>query len=331
MNSREIEADAGAWLHRKDVGPWDAPTQAAFEQWLNGSPRHRVAFLRLESAWERSHRLTALRRPDGHPPARESLLLIPRVTPSATRNPYRYTRLGWVAAVILAAVSLASWWLSHSSGRTYTTPIGAVESVPMPDGSIITLNTATRIHVGLTADARTVDLEAGEAVFEVAKDAHRPFVVHVSHRRIIAVGTQFSVRRKGDNIQVVVTDGTVRIEGDRGPGATRAELATAGTIARTNGDAIILTSVSPSSAEDSLSWRRGILVFHDTPLAEALSEINRYNEVQLRLTDDTAARQLIAGEVRSTNVDAFVRLIERAYHLRAERSDNVIVLRPASP
>ncbi len=371
MASQEIEAAADAWLHRKDGGPWDADTQVAFQHWLAESPRHRVAYLRLEHAWERAERLKALRRPDGEIPhldARSSqsttaplpeaaapereLELDPSGAPtrqaqSAPVSSARARATGstttvsrahrshigrWsVAAMLVLTAAAALIYFTRPPGTTYATAVGAVESVPIADGSTITLNTATRVRVALTRDSRRVDLERGEALFEVAHDPNRPFVVHVGDKRVIAVGTKFSVRRDGEDIQVVVTEGRVRIEGDRGVPAARGEFAAAGTVARAGDNDIVLTPVSLNTAEESLSWRRGILVFHDTALSDAAAELNRYNAVQITIEDETVARLPIAGEVRATNVDAFVRIVEQAYHLHAERRDGTIALRPISP
>jgi transmembrane sensor len=356
VSSQEIEAAADAWLHRKDTGPWDAEAEAAFERWLAESPRHRVAYLRLEHAWERAARLKALRRPDGEIPpiaarpaqtsASSTLETAPSehelklglsgapvpVAPSTTSGSWVRRALKWSAAAAIVLVSAGALiWFNRPPGTTYVTAVGAVESVPIADGSTITLNTATRVRVDLTQDSRRVDLERGEALFEVAHVPSRPFVVHAGDKRVTAVGTKFSVRREGDDIQVVVAEGKVRIEGDRGVPAARAQLATAGTVARAGDNDIVLTPVSLGTAEESLSWRRGILVFHDTALADAVAELNRYNAVQISIEDEAVARLPIAGEVRATNVDAFVRIVEQAYHLRAERGQGTITLRPISP
>ena len=115
------------------------------------------------------------------------------------------------ASVLLAVAAGAYLWFQSSENR-YTTPIGGIASVPLQDGSNITLNTATEVHVALTGRERDIDLERGEAFFQVAKDAKRPFVVNAGRKRVIAVGTQFSVLRDGDDIRVIVSEGTVRIE-----------------------------------------------------------------------------------------------------------------------
>jgi len=92
-------------------------------------------------------------------------------------------------------------------GTRYSTPVGEIASVPMRDGSKVTLNTDSQIRVTLTDSERRVDLKYGEAFFEVSKDPKRPFVVNAGGKRVIAVGTQFSVRRDANDIQVVVTEG----------------------------------------------------------------------------------------------------------------------------
>src|SRR5262249_37822743 len=142
-------------------------------------------------------------------------------------RPFRLARWSVAAALVLTTAA-ALIWFSRPPGTTYATAVGAVESVPIADGSTITLNTATRVHVALTENSRNIDLERGEALFEPPHDPTRPFVVPAGDRRVIGVGTKFRVRREGEDTQVVAPGGKVQIEGARGVPATRAQLATAG-------------------------------------------------------------------------------------------------------
>src|SRR6185437_10320636 len=120
----------------------------------------------------------------------------------------------------------------------YTTPIGGMENIHLMDGSQITLNTNTCIHVLLTGKERRVHLDHGEAFFEVAHDTARPFVVYAGDKRLMAVGTRFAVLRDGDDVRVVVTEGRVRLsESDSvsssPAGETEPAYLTAGDVART--------------------------------------------------------------------------------------------------
>jgi transmembrane sensor len=263
------------------------------------------------------------------------LIFIDDLRPKAPRA-VRITLFATAASLVLAVgVGLFMW--IRPPGDRYETPIGGIASVPLQDGSNITLNTATALHVALTGQERDIDLAHGEAFFEVAKDAKRPFVVNVGKKRVVAVGTQFSVLRAGDDIRVIVSEGTVRIE-DR-PGATSPPalplvggtgvdgvLLSAGSVAHAGNAGVLVQKESLSQAQDQLSWRTGILMFRDQTLGEAVAEFNRYNERQIVIRDPSLAQLRIEGNFRATNVDAFVRLLESGFPVRVLEGDSQIVL-----
>jgi transmembrane sensor len=184
-------------------------------------------------------------------------------------------------------------------------------------------------------------LERGEAFFEVAKDPVRPFVVEADGRRVVAVGTQFSVRREdreGD-IQLVVTEGAVRMEGDPGkgsagsaaprvaePSAATGVLLAAGTVAHVSGVDVLVQKVPAQAAQEALSWRQGVLVFHDLTLVQAAAEFNRYNTRQIVIEDAAVAGLTIAGSFRANNLEAFVRLLEKAYPVKAHLDGDQLLL-----
>jgi transmembrane sensor len=208
----------------------------------------------------------------------------------------------------------------------------------LADGSILTLNTDSTVRLQFTAGERRVKLERGEAFFEVAKDPVRPFVVEANDRRVVAVGTQFAVRRDDSDgdIQVVVTEGTVRIEGDRGIAASATGTAKsdgsggvllpAGTIAHASGANLLLQKSQALAAQEAVSWRQGVLVFHDLTLAQAAAEFNRYNTRQIVVDDPAIAELTVAGSFQANNVEAFARLLEKGYPIRVRSSGNQVLL-----
>ena len=176
---------------------------------------------------------------------------------------------------------------------------------------------------------RVVEIERGEAFFEVAHDPNRPFIVKAGDRRVIAVGTQFSVRRVGADLRVVVSEGTVRYESSAtdSPAPT---LLPAGSMARARGDAIQVQQRPVTEAERSLTWRNGLLTFRNTPLAEAVAEFNRYNVRQIVIEDPAIAGLEVGGVFRSRNVEPFVHLLEHGFAVQATIQADRIVL-SASP
>ena len=197
----------------------------------------------------------------------------------------------------------------------------------MQDGSTITLNTESGIRVAMTQTERRVDLEKGEAFFEVAKDANRPFVVRAGDDRIMAVGTKFSVRREGDNVRVIVTEGKVRVEHAGAQRQAQATLVAAGSFA-VAGEAGILVEDEPlPDLQEHLSWRQGFVIFHEMPLVDAVAEFNRYSARLIVIDDPTLASIRIGGNFRFSNAEGFVRLLAEAFPIRVEETDERITLR----
>jgi transmembrane sensor len=355
ISHRALEQEAVDWVVRRDSGEWGDDDQRQLDAWLATSTAHRVAFLRLQAGWDEARRLKALGT--GHPrgsvppprawresPYFESSRAAPSDTPKEPGLPDRPARTRssrpWrlaIAASLVLALGIGAYYSLHEGGERYSTPIGGVASVPLRDGSKITLNTRSQVRVDLSPTERRIDLDRGEAFFEVAKDARRPFVVRAGDKRIIAVGTQFSVSRNGNDVRVVVTEGTVRLETDGRPLRVQSSGAdsslapasiplTAGSVARARDEDLLVKNESLPQAEEILSWRQGYLIFHDTPLREAVDEFNRYNIHQMSVADRGAASMQISGMFRPTNYDAFVRLLQDGYALHVTASEDRTVL-----
>lgn len=355
-SSTQIEERAGQWLAKRDGGAWSASDEAEFNAWLEQSTLHVVAFVRLEAAWNQAKRLKALsaRVQPGIVPSPEDWQLAPfldRVPPpdtsasvpasegSGLSNPKppilvpTFSRRRWALAAGLLVVfgaSIAVYIWPFDSA--YRTPVGGIASVPMDDGSKVTLNTDSKIRLAVTATVRRVELERGEAFFDVAKDPARPFVVAAGARRVIAVGTQFSVRRDGGDVRVFVTEGRVRIEDEMESaarvGSNEDKLLTlsAGSIARASDAGVLVQETTLPEIENYLSWRTGYLIFRDMALADAVAEFNRYNTRKIVIEDPAVAAIRLSGKFRSTQFEAFVRLLEDGFPVRARRVGDEIVL-----
>lgn len=364
----DIEEIASDWLVRRQSERWTQADQVQLEQWLEASTLHRVAFLRLELAWEESARLKALGAGivGDEPPAPGCWNLTPLFdsrraaaldqtkgndldseaaephgaraaggasTRSASRP--RGFHLAMAASVLLAVVAgIGTYGLRSDSSDRYVTPVGGRASVPMLDGSKITLNTNSQLRVALTATERRVNLHQGEAFFEVEKDPQRPFVVEVGNKRVVAIGTKFSVRRDGDDVEVVVTEGKVRVEdravlkhgGGVEAAASAPVLLTPGAIARASEGGVLVQRKSVHDAEAHLSWRVGVLMFRDQSLAGVAAELNRYNVRQIVIADPEAGALKVEGNFTATNLDAFVRLIESGFPVRASLEEGQIII-----
>lgn len=340
-NSAEIERAAAEWLARREAG-WSEAEQAAFRAWRDASVAHRVAWIRLETGWQRAARLKALGAglppgeapppgawpelpsvEDGHAPAVSAPDLRDVVFRTRTEpRPRRLPRwLAAAAAMLLVAVGVAGWWRFGGIERAeYATALGETQRVELADGSVVLLSSDSRVDVVYSRSRRSLHLAQGEAFFTVAHDSGRPFVVEADDRRVVAVGTRFSVRRDAGDLRVAVTEGRVRLE-DEARRDAAPTLLIAGMVAVAGRDGVHLRQQSADEMEALLGWREGLLVFRGTPLAEAVAEFNRYNVHKLVLDDPSIAAIPVGGSFRWANTDAFVRVLEQGFGLHAERRD----------
>ena len=337
-----IEGLAADWLARRDARAWSAADAIALDAWLAQDTAHRVAFLRLQAAWAQAGRLSALGAGravgDGPPPRQQDAGLAANAETDlqalvfAPRAPRRRSRAGAFALVAtLGACALAGGWAWRNFGAieaaSHATALGAVQAVPLADGSQATLASDSRIDVRLSRRERHIDLQRGEAFFEAAKDPARPFVVEAGERRVVAVGTRFSVRRDGADLRVVVTEGTVRLESDPVDGRSHpAALLPAGSIAIARPDGVLVRSLPLQEAAQLVDWRSGLLFFRDTTLAEAATEFNRYNARKIVIGDAAVGDLRIGGSFRWANAEGFVRLLEQGFPVKAEYGRDRIVL-----
>jgi transmembrane sensor len=338
----QIEDEAAGWLARRDSGRWSEDDEHRLQSWLEESTARRVAYLRLKSTWDAAGRLRALRggtssTSAGAVPAvgewRRSPFFeqspaqahgVPAAVPGLVIRPRPRTLIAAAAATIVIALALGfgAYQLWGASGDRYTTPVGGLATVPMPDGSNITLNTDSQIRIAMTESERCVELRQGEAFFDVAKDASRPFVVRAGPKRIVAVGTQFTVQRFGDDVRVLVTEGKVRLEGEASPPV----LVAAGSVARAEGSAVVVRRAPPPQVDELLSWREGYLRFHETTLVDAVAEMNRYNTRKIFIEDPELAAIRISGSFRPTQYEAFVRVLQDGFSIQARSEGERIIL-----
>jgi transmembrane sensor len=343
---RQIEKAAAAWLVRRDREEWNGADQAEFQAWLSASTAHRLAFIRLQAAWQQAGRLKVLAagmtngaallpadqlgmsnpaksaaRLSRHEDLEKSGARVPRRLRISARRV-----LGVSVAAACVAAAVVGWIAWPRQETSYRTAIGGMTAISMRDGSTVTLNTNSDIRVALSETERRVDLEQGEAFFEVAKDPNRPFIVRVGDRRVIAVGTKFSVRRESNHVRVIVTEGRVRVEHSEPQRPAEIALVSAGGVAVAGAAGVLVQDKSLSDAEERLSWRDGIVVFRETLLSDAVAEFNRYNTRQIYIEDPTLGSMRIGGHFRTRNAEGFVRLLADAFPIRIEENESRIVL-----
>jgi len=306
----EIEAEAAAWVRRRNFWDFSAEDQAALDAWLAESISHRVAYWRMESGFARTEKLVALRDPKSE----------------AAFAGRRFPVLMGIAAALalFAVIGLgARQFVMHPQDRVYSTPVGGHERIAFADGTKIELNTDTVLRARMTTDRRMIWLEKGEAYFQVKHDPAHPFTVMVGDRRVTDLGTAFLVRRDESRMELAVVQGRVRF--DTGT-ARRPDTLTSGDVLTASGSTVSEAKRSKSALENELGWRRGVLVFDNTTLAIAAEEFNRYNRQKIIITDPAAARLAMVGTFPIHDVAAFTDAAQDVFKLRVENRGSEIVI-----
>jgi transmembrane sensor len=336
-----IEAAAAAWLSLRDRGMSPAET-TEFVRWLQQDPQHAAIFAELDAVWKDFDRLGAVPAPSptltvGSAP--DADLLAPRARARHHRTlAWTATALGAAAAVALLLFSLAHLRTPRHAAET---AVGAFQKLDLPDGSVAQLNTDSALDTAFTPTERRVRIVRGEVFFNVTKDPARPFIVTSGAVAVRAVGTAFNVRQRAEAVEVLVTEGRVRVDDTRAgrsllpadSAATTAEppLLSAGDFAVVPSTATAATPakverLSAPATQRALAWQERRLEFDAVPLAEVVAEFNRYNRQQLVIADPALAAKRFSGTFRADGYESLVRLLEENFAVTATRNDRAIVL-----
>jgi transmembrane sensor len=341
---------------------WDARLRAPdctdedrerFATWRDADPGHREAFERLQTI------VATLRHDRGRADVRA-------LRDEALRAVQRRSRRVWAAAVaasfLVGAIGVLLWntstreWLREpaadlvarlSGVETYSTGTGQRSTFVLEDGSSVELNSQSRIDVRFSKSQRHVELAQGQALFSVAKNRSRPFVVDAANRHIVAVGTQFDVRLDERSLQVTLVEGKVRVEADRAEAST---VAKGDEIELTSGRQLIATLPAPARANGGgrgsvagstephvlvrdidvakvTAWRDGRIFLDDVSLEDAIREMNKHSAVQIRLEAAALADLHVNGMFKAGGQQSFVTALEAYFPIAAQRrGDREIVL-----
>ncbi|MDR7115439.1 FecR domain-containing protein [Caulobacter sp. BE254] len=306
--AEDIEAEAARWVWRLDRDGRAPELEAQLEAWLEGDARRRGAFLKAESVWTL---LDRARETGSRPLARPA------------RPVSRRALLAGAGGAIAAAMVGAGVLILRE--ERFSTGLGEVRRVPLGDGSAVAINTASAVEVAFRRTQRTVRLQEGEAWFQVAHDVQRPFVVEAGSVRVRAVGTAFSVRRRANGADVLVTEGVVEVWAE---GATRppARLK-AGQSAFVDATAVVRPALAgPEAVDRKLEWRYGKIDLAGETLGEAVADFNRYNDRKLVIADPGIASERLYGAFNTGGPDAFAAAVGASLGVEVEVRDSEIIL-----
>jgi transmembrane sensor len=367
----QIYQEACEWFVEFRSGQPDEAARRAFQAWLQESPVHMGAYLDVAGNWHRTgsanfaqlesiEELIARASQDSavvvpYPgtsrisiaaPARTSGETVPRnATTAASSGPFgrRFALAASIAAVMVVG---CIGWLVHAP--TYSTDIGEQRSIVLRDGSTVNLNSRSRIRIRYSGRERAVDLLEGQALFNVAKEATRPFIVIAGSTQVRAVGTEFDVYCKTTGTVVTVVEGRVAVfarsvdTGDNdarspqlGSSASRTGEGGAnvgGVSFLSAGEQLMVTrreeagTPVPANVAAATAWTQRQLIFDSTPLDEVADEFNRYNERQFVIRDPDLNSFQIDGVFSSTDPTSLIRFLRARPDMQVTETGSEIVI-----
>lgn len=311
-----IDAQAADWAARVDNGPLATDEQSALDAWLAGDSRRLGAYAKARAVF--AH----IQRAKGLGPHYDAVEFASQ--PDAPRRIDR--RKIWTAAAAAVLAAGVGVGLQARSGQIRTRR-GEVRLVPLSDGSSMTLNTASRVAIDFSPTERRIRLIEGEALFDVAKDASRPFLVDAAGTQVRAVGTSFVVQRLPDRpVQVLVREGVVEVRRGAAAAGTGLRVAANTRAVAAHDGAVDALAVTPAEVSRELVWREGLLSFEDVSLQQAAAEFARYSDTRIIIDDPAIAAETVTGLYMANNPTGFAQAVAAALDVRAEASSGEVRL-----
>jgi transmembrane sensor len=315
---KRIKSECREWLALMQSGEASEADRARLAAWLRADPRHQRAYDGLHLLWRDISTLNQLKELEPVPsrPA-------PRSAAQAVR---RFVPLAAAAAV--AGLALAFFLAEPQSvprtvttaavqTREYQTQLGEVRAIQLPDGSTLTLGARSRVVVSFSDSERRVQLERGEAYFDVAKNAARPFHVTAPGTAVRVVGTRFDVRVGDSHVRVAVDEGIVAVN-DRSDALTRGQRIDV----MPDG---AMTAVTQVDGNEVAAWREGRLVYDGATLADVVSDLSRYRP-NVTLSSAAAGKLRVTAGLRVEQIDQFVDRLPDILPVRVIRTDDAITI-----
>jgi transmembrane sensor len=321
MNTRfspqEIDRIAAEWAARRCSG-LTSQDQSALDRWLEVDPRHVGAYAKAEAVLAQLERVGAA--------APDALRIAVSSPPNGSVLRRRTVLVGSVAAGLAVMAGGGAWLMRVLGQEGYSTRVGETREIVLSDGSLVTLNTDSRILVHYGKARREIQLLQGEALFDVAKNKRRPFVVVAGDTQVRAVGTSFTVKLLPQQpVQVLVREGVVEIKRPQVPQAPPVRLV-ANTLALAPPQAPISTEAVPRiQVTRDLAWREGRIAFDNETLANAAREFGRYSDIQIRVPPELES-QTITGLFVSNDPVGFARAAAISLNIHVEVANREVRL-----
>lgn len=352
IKARSIEEQAAGWLLEFEDGNPEESVRRAFVHWLKESPRHIEEFLEIsaihlalcESAELADTIDELLVQASGN------VVQLDDNEPEPTRRgpSGKGSRFSAIAASVLFVITAGFLYLGGFSqgpefdGVVYQTNVGEQRSIVLSDNSTLTLNTLSKVSVKFTESGRHVSLVEGEAMFDVSKDADRPFTVEAGFLDVLVVGTVFNIRRHEGQAILTVVEGKVGVQvhqvgltkldslpvsekressdpfADRVPVIAGEQVAVA--------DIGMLEQAIEPNIQNVTAWMQQRLVFDNDSLAYVFEEFNRYNHQKLVVNNPELSNRKVTGSFDARDTKSFLQFIQSQSDVSIIHTPSTIVV-----
>lgn len=325
--------DAAGWDARLRSSDCSDKERRAFRAWRHASTANQREYDRLQIA------LSELRESRHAPEIRSLREWATDVRPVWSGFSLSRRRIALVAAAVLIAfLGVLSWLVVSGPGNplesrdlsadTLRTAIGERASFSLEDGTTIVMNTNTQLKLAFSTDERRIAFFQGQAMFNVSDDTESPFVVTAGNHRVVAVGTVFEVRFEGADVRVTLVEGTVDvapIDKDLWSGGEPMRLLV-GQRLTVDSTGMAPPKITFVDLEQATLWQAGRVYFENTPLIEAVAEMNRYSTVQIALDGNSLEEIRVNGMFQSGRQLNFANALEAYFPVKAVRKNSRLIV-----
>ncbi|TNC10017.1 DUF4880 domain-containing protein [Methylobacterium terricola] len=311
-----VEAEAAAWVVRLSSSDATEADRTAFAAWLAADPAHAAAHAEMEEFWHRLGHVPDARR---HRTAQGQAEGQTKGKGQATGKGQAKGPAGLAAVLVLGTTLAWQAGLADWLRADLWSGVGAITHATLSDGSRVDLNTGTAIALRFSGAERRVALLRGEAVFDVARDPGRPFVVEGGGVSVRAVGTVFVVRADEAMRPVGVAEGRV----DVGIAGRHLPVSAGEAVIAPDGAA---ASVVKADVGRAMAWRDGRLTVSGEPLSDVLATLGRYRRGRIVLLDAKAGARRVTGAFDLRDTDEALDAIAASLSLRVARVTPLLVL-----
>lgn len=313
-----IDDIAAAWVAREDRAPLTAEAEAERDAWLQADSRHFGAYARAHAVLARTDRARALSA---------GSMRRTSIARSSTRRARRLFKWAVGAAAMFSLLAIGVH-RQDDGAEYYATRKGEILRVPLQDGSAITLDSDSQVRVSYSDSRRDIRLLQGEALFDVAKNPQRPFVVRAEETDVTAIGTSFAVsltERRSGGVEVLVREGVVDVTDVQGAVAPARLLANYRALAnRSHG--IRIEAVPTDDLQQQLAWREGMLSFNGDTLSVAAAQFLRYSDTRIVINDPLVGSRRIVGLYSASDPRGFAHSVALSLGLVVEQHGNDVRL-----